>query len=102
MTELVMLVGIGLKTSLVVIAAGLLSLALRRQAAAFSHVLWTAALVLCVLMPVALLLPSHEIVALPSAPTLPLHRAQGGRPTLARRRVLDRHFGRRRGRCAPR
>jgi beta-lactamase regulating signal transducer with metallopeptidase domain len=78
MTDLVMLVGIGLKTSLVVIAASLLSLGLRRQAAAFSHVLWTAALALCVLMPLAIfLLPSHEIIALPSAPTLPLPRARG-------------------------
>jgi len=68
-----MLVSIGLKTSLVVAAAGLLSLALRRQSAAFGHVLWTAALALCVLMPLAiLLLPSHDVIALPSGPTLPL------------------------------
>jgi beta-lactamase regulating signal transducer with metallopeptidase domain len=76
MTELVTVASLVFKTSLIVVATGLLSLALRSQAAAFSHVLWTAALALCVLMPVALLLPSHEIIALRSAPTLPLLRAQ--------------------------
>jgi beta-lactamase regulating signal transducer with metallopeptidase domain len=78
MTDLITLVSIGLKTSLVVAAAGLLSLALRRQSAAFGHVLWTAALALCVLMPLAiLLLPSHEVIALPSGPALLLPRARG-------------------------
>jgi beta-lactamase regulating signal transducer with metallopeptidase domain len=61
---------IAIKTSLVVVAAGLLSIALRRQAAAFHHAVWTAALALCVLMPLAVLfLPSHDVVVLPAAQT---------------------------------
>jgi beta-lactamase regulating signal transducer with metallopeptidase domain len=71
-------VGIALKTGTVVAATGLLSLALRRQSAAFSHLLWTAALTMCVLMPaVVLLLPSQSAIALPIASTLPLPRARG-------------------------
>lgn len=78
MLDLVTVAGIALKTGCVVVAAGLLSLALRRQSAAFVHVLWTAALTLCVLMPLAVfLLPANEVIALPSAPTLPLPRAPG-------------------------
>jgi len=78
MVDLMTVAGVVFKTSLVVVAAGLFSLALRRQSAAFSHVLWTAALALCVLMPLAvLLLPAHEVIALSSAPTLPLPRARG-------------------------
>jgi beta-lactamase regulating signal transducer with metallopeptidase domain len=61
---------IAIKTSLVVVAAGLLSATLRRQAAAFHHVVWAAALALCVLMPLAVLfLPSHDVVVLPAAQT---------------------------------
>jgi hypothetical protein len=78
MVDLATVAGVVLKTSFVVGAAGLLSLALRQQSAAFSHVLWTAALALCVLMPLAVfLLPAHEIIALPSAPTLPLPGVRG-------------------------
>src|SRR4051812_26644172 len=78
MIDLVTATGVVFKTSLVVIAGGLFSLALRRQSAAFGHMVWTSALALCVLMPVAiLLLPAHEVIALPSASTLPLPRARG-------------------------
>ena len=78
MVDLATVAGVVLKTSFVVGAAGLLSLALRQQSAAFSHVLWTAALAQCVLMPLAVfLLPAHEIIALPSAPTLPLPGVRG-------------------------
>jgi beta-lactamase regulating signal transducer with metallopeptidase domain len=77
MTELLTVASLVVKTSLIVVAAGLLSLALRRQSAAFGHMVWTVALGLCVWMPVVVLLPSHEIIALPSAPTLPLPRAWG-------------------------
>jgi beta-lactamase regulating signal transducer with metallopeptidase domain len=78
--DLVTVAGIAFKTGLVVVAAGLLSLALRRQSAAFGHVLWTAALTLCVLMPLAVfLLPAREVVAVASAPTptLPLPHLRG-------------------------
>ena len=68
MLDVMTLAGIALKTSVVVVAAGLLSIALRRQSAAFDHALWTVALTLCVLMPLAVLfLPSHDVVALPAA-----------------------------------
>lgn len=70
MIEVMTVAGIALKTSLVVVAAGLLSFALRRQSAAFQHALWTSALALCVLMPLAVLfLPSHDVAVLPAAPT---------------------------------
>ena len=70
MIELMTIAGIALKTSLVVVAAGLLSVALRRESAAFHHALWTSALALCLLMPLAVLfLPSHDVVALPAAQT---------------------------------
>lgn len=62
--------GIALKTSLVLVVTGLLLVALRRQSAAFHHALWTLALALCVLMPLAVLfLPSHEVVVLPAEQT---------------------------------
>ena len=80
MVDLMTVAGVVFKTSLVVVAAGLFSLALRRQSAAFGHVVWTSALALCVLMPAAiLLLPSHSAIALPIAPTLPLPRALSAR-----------------------
>jgi len=78
MLDLVTVAGVVCKTGIVVVAAGLLSLVLRRQSAAFGHVVWTAALTLCVLMPLAVfLLPAHEVMAVTSAPTLPLPRARG-------------------------
>ena len=67
MPDLMTLAGIALKTSLVVAAAGLLSIALRRQSAAFRHALWMVALALCVVMPVAVIaLPTHQVAALPA------------------------------------
>jgi len=77
MIDLMTVAGVAFKTSLVVVAAGLFSLALRRQSAAFGHMVWTSALALCVLLPAAILvLPSHSVIALPIAPTLPLPRAR--------------------------
>jgi beta-lactamase regulating signal transducer with metallopeptidase domain len=75
MPDLVTVAGIALKTSLLIVAATLLSLALQRQSAALRHMVWTSALALCVLMPLAVwLLPSHALAALPAsaAPTLAL------------------------------
>lgn len=66
MPDLMTVAGIALKTSLLMIAAGLLSCALRRQSAAFRHLLWTSALALCVLLPVAAFyLPSLSVLTLP-------------------------------------
>jgi beta-lactamase regulating signal transducer with metallopeptidase domain len=70
MIDVFTMASIALKTSLVVVAVGSLSLALRRPSAAFGHALWTTGLALCVLMPVGvLLLPSHDLVTLPAAQT---------------------------------
>ena len=80
MPDLVTIAGIALKTSLLIVAAGLLSLALRRQSAAFRHQLWASALALSVLMPLAVfLLPSHTIATLSAdaGPTLTLPRLRG-------------------------
>ncbi len=67
MLDVMTVAGIALKTSLLIVAAGLLSVALRRQSAAFRHVLWTTALALCVLMPLAVLfLPSHPVAMVPA------------------------------------
>ena len=79
MSELVTLAGIALKTSLLIVAAALLSLALRRQSAALRHIVWTSALALCVLMPLVMrLLPSHTIaMLLAHASILLLPRTQG-------------------------
>ena len=75
MLDVVTVAGIALKTVIVVGAAGVLSLVLRRQSAAFGHVVWTAALALCVVMPLAVfLLPAHEVIAVASVPTTPLAR----------------------------
>lgn len=66
MPDLLAVAGIALKTSLLIATAGLLALALRRQAAAFRHLSWTAALALSVLMPLAVfVLPSHRVATLP-------------------------------------
>lgn len=65
MPDLMIIAGIALKTSAVLGVVGLVSVVLRRQSAAFDHLLWTSALALCVLMPLAaLLLPSHSIATL--------------------------------------
>lgn len=77
MPDLLTIAGIALKTSVLLAIAGLLAIALRRQSAAFSHLLWTSALALCVLMPFAvLLLPSHILVTLP--PPIPSPARGGG------------------------
>lgn len=66
MPDLMTIAGIALKTSLLLAAAGLLSVALRRQSAAFRHLLWTVTLALCVLLPVAAFyLPSLSVLTLP-------------------------------------
>lgn len=87
MPDLMMIAGIALKTSALLGVVGLVSVVLRRQSAAFDHLLWTSALALCVLMPLAMfLLPSHSIATLPAealqlasrtAPTLALPRSRG-------------------------
>jgi beta-lactamase regulating signal transducer with metallopeptidase domain len=84
MPDVMTIAGIALKTSLLIAVAGLLAISLRRQSAAFKHVLWTSALALCVLMPFAVLfLPSHTVATLqpipPSlAPSLPSSAGGGG------------------------
>ncbi len=55
-----------LKASLLVIAIGLIALLMARQSAAWRHFLWTAALALSLLMPIAVVyLPSGVQVSLP-------------------------------------
>ena len=55
-----------LKTSLLVVAIGLIALLMARQSAAWRHFLWTAALALSLLMPIAsVYLPSWVRVSLP-------------------------------------
>ncbi len=77
MPDLLTVAGIALKASVLIAVAGLLAITLRRQSAAFSHLLWTSALALCVLMPFAvLLLPSHTWVTLP--PPIPSPARGGG------------------------
>ena len=57
---------IALKTSLLVAAIGLIALRMTRQSAAWRHSLWTAALVLSLLMPIAIVsLPPWVQVSLP-------------------------------------
>lgn len=69
MPDLMIIAGIAVKTSALIGAVGLLSFAARRQSAAFHHLLWTLALGLCVVLPMAVfLLPSHAVVILPAAP----------------------------------
>ncbi|HEY7641566.1 MAG TPA: M56 family metallopeptidase [Steroidobacteraceae bacterium] len=71
MLDLLTIAGIALKTSLLMIATAALSFALRRQPAAFRHLLWTSALALSLLMPLAVLYVPEV------APTLPLPRLRG-------------------------
>ena len=81
MPELISLAGIALKTSLLIGAAGMLSIALRRQSAAFRHLLWTSTLALCGLMPLAVLyLPSFSLVTVPMdlSSSLPSPATGGG------------------------
>ena len=79
MPDVMTVAGIALKTSVLIVIAGLVSIAARRQSAAFGHLLWTAALALCVVMPFAvLLLPSHVVVTLPPPIPSPAHGAGSG------------------------
>src|SRR5688572_1631582 len=56
---------IALKTSLLVVAIGLVALLMARQSAAWRHFLWTSTLVLSLLMPIAVMyLPSYVQVPL--------------------------------------
>ncbi len=83
MLDVATLAGIAVKTSIVIVATGLLALAMRRQSAEFKHLLWTAALGLCVLMPLGVLfLPTHHVATLPAAlAPLPVPSpANGGGP----------------------
>lgn len=67
MLELATLAGIALKTSLLIVAIGVLSGAFARKSAAFRHLLWTSALALSLLMPLAVLyLPSYALISLPA------------------------------------
>ena len=55
-----------LKTSLLVVAIGLIAFLMQRQSAAWRHFLWAAALALSLLMPIAVVyLPSWVEVSLP-------------------------------------
>jgi beta-lactamase regulating signal transducer with metallopeptidase domain len=57
---------IALKTSLLVAVVGLVAWLMAKQSAAWRHALWTAALALSLLMPIAILyLPSYAQVSLP-------------------------------------
>ena len=57
---------IALKTSLLVVAVGLIASLMAKQSAAWRHLLWTSALALSLLMPIAVVyLPSYVQVSLP-------------------------------------
>ena len=59
---------IALKTSLLLVGVGLISLCIRRQSAAWRHLLWTSALALSLLMPMTVAyLPSYLQISLPQA-----------------------------------
>jgi beta-lactamase regulating signal transducer with metallopeptidase domain len=79
MPDLLTVAGIALKTSVLIAIAGFLAIVLHRQSAAFSHLLWTATLALCVLLPFAVLfLPSHTLVTLPSSLPSATHAGEPG------------------------
>lgn len=57
---------IALKTSLLVLAIGMIAVAMARQSAAWRHFLWTCALALSLLLPFAVVyLPSYAHISLP-------------------------------------
>ena len=59
---------IALKTSLLFMVVGLVALCIRRQSAAWRHLLWTSALALSLPMPIAIAyLPSYLQISLPEA-----------------------------------
>lgn len=77
MPDLMIIAGIAVKASALIVVVGLVSFALRRQSAAFRHLLWTVALGLCVVMPMAVfLLPTHAVATLPAA-TIPSQASAG-------------------------
>jgi beta-lactamase regulating signal transducer with metallopeptidase domain len=77
---------IALKTSLLVAAIGLIALRMTRQSAAWRHCLWTAALVLSLLMPIAIVfLPSWVQVSLPWEAAEPWSRDEPALVTAAAR-----------------
>jgi beta-lactamase regulating signal transducer with metallopeptidase domain len=66
MLDLSTVSAISLKTTLLIIAVGLMSVVMARKSAAYRHFLWTSALTLSLLMPFAILyLPSYDLIPLP-------------------------------------
>ncbi len=77
-----------LKTSLLVVGIGLIALLMARRSAAWRHFLWTCALVLSLLMPIAVVnLPSGVQVSLPWETVEPWPRVD---PTLSCSRCAPR------------
>jgi beta-lactamase regulating signal transducer with metallopeptidase domain len=69
------LLPIALKTSVLVVAVGLIACGMGKRSAAWRHLLWTCALALSLAMPVAVVyLPSYVQVTLPWPSTEPLAR----------------------------
>ena len=82
-----------LKTSLLVVAIGLIALLTARQSAARRHFLWTSALVLSLLMPIAVVyLPSWVQVSLPWEAAEPWSRDESALVTVGARHA-DRRVG---------
>jgi beta-lactamase regulating signal transducer with metallopeptidase domain len=79
---------IALKTSLLVVGIGLIALLTARQSAARRHFLWTSALVLSLLMPIAIVyLPSWVEVSLPPAAAQPWSRDESALVTAGARQA---------------
>lgn len=79
---------IALKTGLLVVAVGLIALLMARQSAAWRHFLWTCALALSLLMPIAVVyLPSYVQVSLPWQAAEPWLRDEPGLVTAGVRRA---------------
>jgi len=81
---------IALKTTLLLVAVGLIALLMARQSAAWRHFLWASALALSLLMPIAVAyLPSYVQVSLPwqMAESLPLAGDEPAPVTSGVRRV---------------
>lgn len=79
---------IALKTSLLVLAIGLVALLTPKQSAAWRHFLWSSALALSLLMPIAVVyLPSWVQVPLPRETAGPWSRGEPALATAASRHV---------------
>ena len=77
---------ITLKTSLLVVAVGLIALLMARHSAAWRHLLWTSALALSLLIPLAVMyLPSYVQVPLPWEAAEPWARDEPARVATAAR-----------------